>query len=331
MRDPYEVLGVPRGSDKETIKKAYRKLARQWHPDMHPPDKQAAAAEKFKEVNAAFEALEKPEKVRGKPFGGPMDDFFSQFFGGEMPRQAPSGEHIVVECHITLLDVLRGGKRDLPYSRRQGCENCGGLGGVESACPHCQGTGAKIIHGAAMTVKAACHACQGTGKAIIEKCQHCEDGSTGVKEETISFDIPVGVENGMRFAFRGMGQPSRHPMGGPGNLYVVINIESHDKFEVLTGGNVLLELPLTYSQLVIGTEMNVETLEGDVVVKVPAGTSPGQKFRLREQGLPVFSNRTGGIYKRGDQLVEVQLKMPTDLSDEHRKAVEQLAQFELRS
>jgi molecular chaperone DnaJ len=327
MRDPYEVLGVPRGSDKETIKKAYRKLASQWHPDRNP-DNQEEATAKFKEISAAFEAIENPQKQSGRPFSSPMNDVFSSFFGREQQQRQVQGDHIILECRIHLEDVLHGGNRQLKFWRNEICGHCNGVGGTEGVCNHCNGAGARVIHGASMTVKSTCHGCGGTGKSITDKCQYCDDGYIAGKEDFVSFDIPVGVETGMRFAYKGLGQPSKFAMGAPGNLYISIVVEPHEKFEFIGDGIILYKVIVDYTQLVLGATIDVPTLESSVDFKIPAGTLPGQKFRLRELGLPRFSNRTGGIYTRGDQLVEVQLNMPSKLDERYRNVIEQLAQIE---
>jgi len=330
LRDPYEVLGVSRGADKETIKKAYRSLARQWHPDLHPPEKQAEASEKFKEVTAAFDALENPQKppMGGRPFGSPMDDIFSSFFGGEARQVVVNGEHIVFECHITMEDVLNGGSRQLKFFRNKVCSHCNGVGGTEGTCVHCNGSGSRVIHGDHMTVKSTCQGCNGTGKSVTEKCKHCDGGFVSGEEESVTFEIPKGVETGMRFAYRGMGHPSSNSMGMPGNIFVAVTVDPHDKFVSLGDGNILHKVVVSYTQLVLGAEIDVPTLEGSVSFKLPEFTHPGQKFKLKDLGLPRFSNRTGGIYTRGDQLIEIQLEVPAKLDDRYRKVIEDLAQIE---
>lgn len=327
MKDPYEVLGVKRGDDKETIRKAYRKLARKWHPDMNP-DNPEQATEKFKEVTSAFDAIDKPQKQpNASPFTSPMHDVFSSFFGEG--KQVQHGDHILIECRIQMEDVLHGGKRELKYFRNESCKECGGAGGTEVVCTHCNGSGARTIHGSHMTVRSTCQGCGGSGKIVSNKCEHCDDGVSGGEERTISFEIPKGVETGMRFTYRGLGQPSRSSMGMPGNLYVSVVVEPHDKFEIIGQGTILYNIGLNYTQFVLGSEIEVPTLESVVMVKIPQGTLPGQKFRLKELGLPIFSNRTGGIYMRGDQLVQVQLNMPEKLDEKYRKVIEELAQLEL--
>jgi molecular chaperone DnaJ len=332
LKDPYEVLGVPKNASKEEIQKAFRRLAAKWHPDMHPPETQAEATEKFKEINAAYEALEKPQPQHHpftghKPFTNPMDDIFAHFFG-QRTRQPRNGEHIMVECTVDLLEVLQGATKRIKFSRANRCSSCEGRGGTVSECPHCQGTGARIIHGAAMTVKAACQGCGGTGKLLADKCPDCLDGLTSSQTVEFDFEIPQGVEDGMRFAFRGQGQPSVDHDGMPGHLYVIVRISDHPVFDREGNGNIVCRVPVSFTQLVLGDEMEVPTLERKVRFKIPPGTQPNSRFRLKELGLPQFNNRTMSTAVRGDQYVELQLEVPSEISDRYREIIEQLAQLE---
>lgn len=329
MKDPYEVLGVSRNDDIEAIRKTYRKLARQWHPDAHPPEKQAEASEKFKEINAAFEAIENPRRPQGKPFTSTTDDFFSSFFG-DRRAQHQTGENIILDCVVTLEEVLNGGTKEFKFFRNEVCKTCSGSGGKQAPCVHCGGAGVKIIHGPMLTVRTSCQACMGTGKMISEKCSDCEDGFTSGKEEVLKFEIPKGVESGMRFAFRNQGHPSKDAMGMPGHIYVSVIVDQHEIFERLDDGNILCNAVVSYTQLVLGDEIEVPTLTGQVSFKIPQGTHPGQRFRLKDLGLPKFSNRTGGIYTNGDQFVNIQLEMPSELDEVYRKAIEELAEVERR-
>lgn len=331
MKDPYEVLGVSRSASDEEVQKAYRSLARKYHPDASGDD----TAEQFKEVTAAYDVLKDPQKRaeydqfgsigrRGKPFTSPMDDFFSQVFGGKQHRQ-PRGEDILVTQDVSFMQVLRGDEVDVKYEVNELCKSCNGTGGEESVCEHCEGTGAKIIHGQAMTVKTQCHACNGTGKSISKHCPDCSGGFSGAAERTVKFKIQPGVETGMRFSLKGQGHPCAD--GISGNLYIVVNVKPHELFDRLPNGNILCKVPVSYTQLVFGCDMEVPTLEGKVNFQIPEGTQSGVKFRLKGLGLPVFNNG-GGIYNTGDELIQVDLEVPKELSDEHRSILEKLAAIE---
>lgn len=338
--NPYEVLGVPRSATDAEIKKAYRRLALETHPDRNPGDE--SATERFKEIQAAHDILGHPDKKaeydmygsmgdaprgpQGKPFNSVFNDFFNNMFNQGAQRQV-NGAHIQIECPLDLEEVLVGGTKEVKYERARLCETCRGSGGEEVVCEHCEGKGTKVIHGQAMTVKTTCHACEGRGKVVGESCQDCTDGFMEPEEDTATFNFPKGVESGMRFVFRGKGHPSPDPDGQPGNLYVIAAVRPHEFFERLPHGNVLLEVPVTYTQLVLGHEMEVPTLHGKVQFKIPPGTQSDTKFRLKEQGLPTFKDRRA-LYSIGDQIVEVRLEVPKDLSEEQKKIIEELAQLE---
>jgi len=336
LRDLYEVLGVSRSATKEEIGKSYRKLARKYHPDCNPGDEEAV--EKFKEVAEAYEVLSDENKraeydrhgtVKGRPkrgpFTNPFEDFFNNMFNNGV--QPANGEHIILECELTLEEIKDGGTKEIPYQQAELCKSCGGTGGTLQDCSHCEGSGSKIIYGQAMTVKTTCHACEGRGKMVTEPCAECVGGICPGEEKMLKFTFPEGVEDGVRFVFRGKGQPSAHPGAAPGNLYVIVKTKKHDLFERLPRGGILLKVPVTYSQLVLGHEMTLPTLEGQVSFKIPAGTQPNQKFRLKEMGLPVFKeSRT--LYNKGDQIVEVLLEIPKNPTGEYREVIEALAKLE---
>lgn len=343
MKDPYAVLGIGRDATDEDIQKAYRSLARKWHPDMHLDEEaKKAAQEKFKEISAAYEMIgDKENRSRfdrygepsrpgpgatnpfsghWKPFGSFMDDFF-----GRMNRTQSRGKHITVEQEVTFDQILNGGEIQVPYHFHELCPKCGGMGGELVTCVDCQGRGDRVIYGPQMTVRTPCPRCGGRGQILGSSCQDCQEGLIGPKEGSVTFTIPKGVEDGMRFLYSGKGEPI--PNGQPGNLYVVVRVKPHEVFERMSNGRLLLRCPATYTQLVLGCEIEVPTLEGTVVVKVPAGTQDRSKFRLRGLGLPVFQNH-GGIYNRGDQIVELNLEIPTDLTQNYRKLIEALAELE---
>ena len=337
--NPYEVLGVSRNASSEDIKKAYKELAKKHHPDMHKQgsDEQKEATETFKKVNSAYEILEDTRKraeydrfgaVRSggarTPYTSTVDDFFSSMFGRDQPRQS-RGNHILVEHEIDLMGVLNGGEVEIKYQKRSLCKTCNGTGGDQVHCEHCEGSGRKVIHGQAMTVQTVCPACEGTGKSIKTHCGDCSGGFTEPEEQTSSFKVPKGVENGMRFAFRGQGESCAD--GIAGDLYVVVKVKQNELFERLQNGNILCKMPISYTQLVLGDEVDAPTLTGMVKLKIPAGTQSGTKLRLKDQGLPVFNNN-GGIYKNGDEFVQVDLFVPKEINEEQKEILEKLAAIE---
>lgn len=337
LRDPYEVLGLKRDATQDEIRKAYRSLAIKFHPDKNPGDN--TCTDKFKEVSDAYEILGNPQAKaqfdtygktgsvnQGKPFTSVFDDMFSQLFS-ERRRATQRGEHIVVEVPVTLKQVLTGEEIQVSFVRRSICKSCQGFGGSLKTCNHCEGTGAKIIYGKAATVRTSCHACNGAGKMIGEPCVECDGGFSESLNDSIKFAMPPGVENGMRFSQKGLGHPSTHPQGIPGDLYLIIKVLPHDPFERTEGGNLHLKLPFSYTELVFGCELEVPTLEGIVKIKIPPGTQPAAKFRLKEMGLPVF-NGSQSIYGRGDQYIHVKLQVPTELSDRQKELFEELATLE---
>ncbi len=338
VKDPYNTLGVTKTSTDDEIKKAYRKLAKRHHPDsFSDADEKAKHVEIFKEVSEAYEILSDKDKRQeydtyghvgrgqpqsGKPFTHPMDDFMRNMFGGSRGRQRQQkGEDIILECHVTLEDVMKGGERDLTYQQSVLCESCSGVGGTEINCAACNGTGLRIIYGANMTVQTTCDKCGGAGKSITNTCTQCHDGIKGSVEKTVKFEIPLGGGSNMQFAFRGQGEPI--PNGIPGDLFVILMVQDHNKFQ-RAGADLLYHANVRYSILVLGGEVDVPTMHGDVSLKIPAGTPVGKKFRLRGQGLPVF----GRSKTFGDQLVEVGINIPTKLSSEHEELIKKLSEIE---
>lgn len=342
MRDLYEIIGVPRDATEEQISKAYRKLAMKYHPDRNPGDEEAV--EKFKEVQEAYETLGDPQKRafydrggsghpfeghpfrRGKPFTSTMDDFFSQFMG-EQRRAKSKGEDIHVEVPVTFEQLLKGGEVEVKYQKAKACANCKGLGGTEAKCPHCDGKGVRVITGRNATVQMTCQGCGGLGHTISEPCANCEGGFMPAEEETLTFTVPPGVEDGMTFIRRGMGQPAGGDNSLPGDLYIHVKTKPHEFFQRIRNGYIVLSVPVSYTELVLGAEIEVPTLEGRANLKIPAGTQDGTKFRLKGIGLPVFNN-SQTIYNRGDQLVQVKLEVPKQPEGRYREILEELAELE---
>lgn len=334
MKDPYQSMGVAKNASAEEIKKAYRQLAAKYHPDRNPGDQ--AAVEKFKEISQAYEILSDKSKRdfydrhgtvesrsqgpggRGKPFTSPFDDMFSHFFNEN--RRSHQGEPVVVEVPVTIHQAIHGDEVDVVYSTKKVCEKC------RVKCSRCDGRGVHVTQGRGMVVQGACHACSGAGY-VTGKCSECDGGFTEPVEQTMKFTIPPGVESGMRFVSQGFGNPSVRPDGMNGDLYLITNVEEHPVLKRHPNGNVLLEYPFTFSELCLGTKIDVPTLEGCVSVNIPKGTQVGTKFKLRDLGFPVFNN-TSTTYSRGDQYVQVALQIPTEIDDQQESLLKQLGEIE---
>jgi molecular chaperone DnaJ len=346
LKDLYQVIGVSKTASEEEIKKAYRQLAKQYHPDRNPGDKDAET--KFKEVQEAYDILSDKQKRsdydryggvrtnqnpfdgspfrRGKPFSSVFDDFFDNFMGER--KNNSHGEHIAVEVEITLEEVHTGIEKEVKFERRSICSNCGGVGGKQSHCKHCGGSGLRVIHGEHMMVQTKCPACSGTGKQIVEACADCVDGYTNAVEQTMKCKIPPGVENGMRFVHAGLGEPAIENGSPPGNLYVLVSVKEHDWFRRGQQGNLLIEVPVSYTQLVFGGEIDVPNISGETIAfHIPKGTQSGTKFRLGNMGLPIFNNG-GHTYQRGDQIVQVKLEVPSQFDGEYEKTLKDLSEQE---
>jgi molecular chaperone DnaJ len=344
--DYYETLGVSRDATLEEIKRAYRRLARQYHPDVNPGDKQAE--EKFKAINEAYEVLSDPEKrraydlfgragVRGgttePDFGfgdfGNIGDLFDLFFGTggartETPR-AQRGNDLRVDVEVTLEEVASGAPKTIQYARFQTCTRCEGSGAepgeTPSTCSTCRGSG-RVRHtqhtllGTISTV-VTCPNCHGEGKVISRPCTQCrgEGRVRNVVERTIR--VPLGVEDGTAVQFLGEGDSGRRG-GDNGDLYVVFHVRPHDRFE-REGSNLHTKLTISFAQAALGATVKVRGLDEDIELEIPPGTQPGSVFRLSGKGLP---NRRQG---RGDLLVHVNIHVPTHLNEVQRGLLRQFA------
>lgn len=355
-RDYYEVLGVARNADADTIKKAYRKLALQYHPDKNPGNKEAE--EKFKEAAEAYDVLSNEEKRRkydqfghaglgnGGGFSGgmSMEDIFSQFgdifgsfggfggfsgfggFGAERSRgRMNRGTNLRVKVKLSLEEIATGVEKKIKVKKYVACSDCRGKGAKSGTsfvtCTTCRGSGQvtrvqNTILGAMQTTS-TCPSCGGEGRIINEKCPSC--GGEGVKlaEEVITLKIPAGVADGMQLSMSGKGNAARRG-GIDGDLIVLIEEKEHK--ELLRDGNDLLyNVFISYPDAVLGGAEEIPTLEGRVKVKIESGTQPGKILRLRGKGLPDING-----YAKGDLLVRVNVYIPTNLSREEKKIVEEL-------
>ncbi len=339
MADYYDVLGVGRDSTTEEIKKRFRTLARETHPDANPGD--PAAEERFREIAEAYEVLSDPVKRRaydrGETFAGDLfsqfaglDDILQQFFGGTFGgfggtrRGGPArGADVAVAVRLTLEEAALGTSREVDFTAPVTCDTCGGsgaaAGSAPATCTTCRGAGAvqvarNTILGSVMTVS-ECAACSGTGSVITNPCETCRGGGRIHDKRTLTIEIPAGVDDGTRLRLAGKGSAGER--GAPaGDLYVQVRLEPDERFE-RRGDDLHFRLRLGVSEATFGADVPVPLIEGgDMEVDIPAGTQPGTVFRLARQGMPRLRRRG-----RGDMLVEVVVDIPTELSGEEEEAL----------
>lgn len=355
-RDYYEVLGVGRQSSADEIKKAYRKIAMQYHPDKNPGDK--AAEEKFKEAAEAYEVLSNPDKRaqydrfghsmgnagRGGPGGGGgfggmnMEDIFSNFgdifgdgmFGGGGGRggsrgRGNRGANLRVKLKLNFAEIAHGANKKIKVKKYVSCPPCNGSGAKDKAsiktCQTCGGSGQvrrvqNTFLGQMQTVT-TCPTCNGDGTSITAKCGNCKGEGRVYGEETISLDIPAGVQEGMQLSMSGNGNVGERG-GPPGDLLILIEEEKHPHL-IRRDLDVIYPLYVTFPDIVLGTQVEVPTIDGRAKIKIPAGTQSGKIFRLKGKGFPAFQS-----YEKGDQLVEVNAWSPQNLSKEEKELLEKL-------
>lgn len=352
-RDYYEVLGVPRDADENTIKSAYRKLARQYHPDVN---KAEDAEERFKEINEAYEVLSDPDKRAaydrfghaaaqggfgaggpGAGFGGfggfgGFSDIFEEFFGGFTGTRAASrgptrGADLRYDLDITFEEAVFGVEKEIEVPRLETCPHCQGSGAEPGTrpmrCPQCNGTGEvrraqQTILGQFVTVT-TCPRCNGEGEIVTTPCSQCRGQKRVRVTRKLVVNIPAGVDDGVRIRLSGEGEPGER--GGPaGSLFVVLHVQPHPFFQ-RQENDILLEYPINIVQAALGAEVEVPTLDGPAKLTIPAGTQHGTVFKLRGKGVPILrSNR------RGDQLVVVRVVVPEKLNDKQRKLLKELGE-----
>lgn len=350
VTDPYAVLGVPRDATPDQIKSAYRKLARQYHPDVNPDD--PGAEEKFKEVSEAYSILSDSDKkarfdrygvtddqpgaggagdfMGGGGFGDIFEAFFGAAGGGAQRNRRPGyreGDDLRAETVVTLKEVLSGVERTLRYKRERVCRTCSGNGtadgAVPSTCPTCKGQGvvvrvAQTLLGS-MRTQTTCPTCQGSGQQITDACRTCHGRKTEVSDAEVSITIPPGVESGM--TLRAGGQGNDGLGGGPtGDLYVVVHVADDQRFD-REGQTLRTAVDLTFAQAAMGDSLEIEGLDGLIEVGVPAGTQPGDVLRVRGEGLPRLQGST-----RGDLLVEANIVVPTKLNDAQQALLKEFAE-----
>ena len=352
QRDYYEVLGVAKSAADDEIKRAYRKLAGKYHPDRNPGDEEAIQA--FKECAEAYDVLSHTEKrarydrfghagVQGAAGGGQgfgdvndifdaFGDLFGDFFGGSSggraqrgSSRARKGDSLKTAVTIDLLEAANGCVRELEIARHAVCDTCHGSGAKPGTnpqtCDYCAGRGQVVQSQGFFRIQTNCPACKGEGKIIREKCATCHGGKVKTVHAKLEVRIPAGVDNEMQLCLRGEGDPGEH--GGPtGDMYVAIRVKKHPLFQ-RDGRHLMYTFPITYSQAVLGAEIEIPILTGRHQLKIVAGTQPGEVFRLRGFGMP---DPQGGT--RGDLMVEVQVDVPKKLTKKHEDLLRQLAELE---
>jgi molecular chaperone DnaJ len=343
-RDYYDILGVPRNASTEDIKTAFRKLARQYHPDV---SKEPDAEERFKEINEAYGILSDPQKrtrydqfgraglgeMGGMPDYATMDfsDIFEQFFGinmggGSRSRRPRRGRDLQVRLELTFEEAIFGVEKTVEVTRNETCGTCHGSGAEPGTSPErcgtCNGRGEvrqvrQTIFGSMMQ-SGPCPTCGGRGEVISKPCHTCR--GSGLERKTVkkTVQVPAGVDNGTQVRLAGEGEPGT--LGGPqGNLYLLLDVHPH-KFFKRRENNILLNLDINITQAVLGAEIEVPTVDGTTTLKIPAGTQPGKMFTIKARGVP-FLRRSG----RGDQLVLINVDIPTKLTKDQRELFEKLA------
>ncbi|GHT67896.1 chaperone protein DnaJ [Spirochaetia bacterium] len=355
-RDYYEVLGVQKGASKDDIKKAYRKLAIQYHPDKNPGNKEAE--EKFKEATEAYEVLGDDQKksaydqfgfagVEGmggqhdysqtfRGFedlfgGGDFSSIFDTFFGGGGGRRSSGGNggvrqgaNLRYDIEIPFKDAVFGTKVEIQYSRNESCPVCKGTGAANGAgrkvCPTCQGSGQVRHSQGFFSVASTCPSCGGEGYVIEQPCKECGGSGAQKKRQKIMVTIPAGVENGKRVVIPRQGDAG--PGGGPaGDLYVFIRVKPHEHFE-RQDLDLYCAVPISITQASLGADIHVSTLDGKTIkVKVPAGIQNGKMLRIRDEGVPA-----GG--RRGNLYIKLMVQIPAKLSKRGRELLEELSKAE---
>jgi molecular chaperone DnaJ len=364
-KDYYAVLGLPKGATEKEITRAYRKLAKQYHPDANPGNQEAE--EKFKDISAAYDVLgdapkrKEYDEVRdmvasgaGNPFagaggggfGGPgggnvrfetgdlgdvggLGDLLGNLFGrnrrGGATRQPGAGPRrggdLEAEVHLSFDDAVRGATIAVQLTGAAPCHTCGGSGAapgtVPQTCPQCSGAGTLAVDQGPFSFSQICPRCGGSGRVVEKPCPTCGGGGAETRTREVKVRIPVGVADGQRVRVKGKGTPGNNG-GPPGDLYVTVHVAPHPLFG-RRGDDLLLRVPVTFSEAALGASVKVPTLDGPVTMRIPPGTAPGKTLRVRGKGMPKSG---GGV---GDLMVTVDVVVPQALSDEQRQAVEALA------
>jgi molecular chaperone DnaJ len=352
-RDYYEVLGVERTADDEAIKKAYRKLALENHPDRNPGN--AEAERRFKEAAEAYAVLGDPQKrarydqfghagidgqaggfhsaedifaAFGDLFGGGAGGFFEQFFGGARRGRGRRGASLKVDLELTLEEVATGVKKTIELKRPETCGHCSGSGArpgtQKRTCRTCGGHGQVVRQQGFFQLRQTCPTCHGAGSSIDDPCPRCNGRGAVPKDSPITLTIPAGIESGHTERIAGQGEPGEGG-GPPGDLVVVLHVREHDIF-TRHGDDLLMQTRVTFRQAVVGDEIEIPTLTGETVaMRIPPGTQPGEKLRIRNHGLP----RPDG-YGRGSLVVQVQVDVPKKITAEQEELLRRFDELDGR-
>ena len=352
-RDYYEVLGLQKGAGDDEIKKAYRSLAKKYHPDIKPGDKDAEM--KFKEINEAYAVLSDPEKKSRYDqyghqgvdpsmgggygdfggFGGfDVGDIIDSFFGNSFSSSSSSkragpirGDDLLEKITITFEEAAFGCKKDINYTKIEKCGGCGatgsskGSGGIE-VCSACKGTGQvrsqqRTALGMFQTTR-SCESCKGSGKIIKEPCANCRGTGYVRAQKKLEVTVPAGIDNDERIALKNQGNDGRNG-GGSGDLFIAVTVKPHSIFE-RDGSNIYCEVPITFAEAALGAEISIPTLEGNVKYSIPEGTQTGTKFTLKNKGIQIINSKN-----KGDLSFRAVIDIPRNLSETQKNLIRQFA------
>ncbi len=350
-KDYYQVLGVPSSATDKEITRAYRKLAKQYHPDANP-----GSEERFKEISAAYDVLgdaarrKEYDEVRrlgpmagglGGGFGSPggttfrvedlgdLGDLFGGIFGGRSSRRRARGPQrgadVETELHLSFADAVHGVTASVNVPEEVRCHTCNGTGAAPGTsthtCPRCHGKGTLDDNQGLFSLRTICPTCNGRGTVVDTPCPTCHGSGIERRNRVVKVRIPAGVEDGQRIRVKGRGAPGQGS-APPGDLYVVVRVGTDRRFG-RRGRNLTVSVPVTFPEAALGTTVTVPTLDGPVSVRVPPGTAPGTHLRVKGRGVPAGSGKNAAA--AGDLLVRVDVVVPKSLNDEQRAALEQLA------
>jgi len=345
MKDYYEILGVSRDAAETDIKKAFRQLALKYHPDRNPGDKEAE--EKFKEINEAYSCLIDSEKRAnydrfgtaegvgagagygpfGAGFGDIFEDIFGDFFGtftGHRRPRPTKGNDLRYDLYITLMEAAFGIEKTIEVPKWEDCTECGGTGSTPGkapvTCSNCKGAGQVRFQQGFFSISKTCERCGGTGKIITDPCKECKGNGKVRKFKSMQVNIPAGVDTGSRLRISREGEMGIHG-GPPGDLYIILGVEEHPFFK-RDRNDLYCEVPVSFPQAALGSEIEVPTIEGISKIKISPGTSSGRIFYLKGKGI----QKLGG-HGRGDQIVKVYIDVPKKLTPRQKELLEEFARI----